>query len=33
MLMALLKDEEFLNLSEKFAGYDLSMSGQVVFRG
>ena len=33
MLMALLKDEEFLNLSAKFAGYDLSMSGQVVFRG
>jgi molybdate-binding protein len=33
MLMALLKDEEFLNLSTKFAGYDLSTSGQVVFRG
>ncbi len=33
MLMALLKDEEFLNLSTTFAGYDLSTSGQVVFRG
>jgi hypothetical protein len=33
MLMALLKDEEFLNLSANFTGYDLSASGQVVFRG
>ena len=33
MLMALLKDEEFLSLSANFSGYDLSMSGQVVFRG
>jgi excisionase family DNA binding protein len=33
MLMALLKDEEFLNLSAEFTGYDLSTSGQVVFRG
>jgi excisionase family DNA binding protein len=33
MLMALLKDEEFLNLSINLAGYDLSTSGQVVFRG
>ena len=33
MLMALLKDEEFLNLSANFSGYDLSTSGQVVFRG
>ena len=33
MLMALLKDEEFLNLSTNFSGYDLSTSGQVVFRG
>jgi excisionase family DNA binding protein len=32
MLMALLKDEEFLSLSANFIGYDLSMSGQVVFR-
>jgi excisionase family DNA binding protein len=33
MLMALLHDQEFLSLSEKFDGYDLSISGQVVFRG
>ncbi|MEE9120340.1 MAG: helix-turn-helix transcriptional regulator [Syntrophobacteria bacterium] len=33
MLMALLKDEEFLSLSAEFTGYDLSTSGQVVFRG
>lgn len=32
MLMALLHDQEFLSLSEKFDGYDLSISGQVVFR-
>jgi len=32
MLMALLHDQEFLTLSEKFDGYDLSISGQVVFR-
>ena len=33
MLLALLRDEEFLCLSDKFSGYDLSLSGQVVFRG
>jgi len=33
MLMALLKDEEFLNLSANYTGYDLGTSGQVVFRG
>ncbi len=33
MLLALLRDEEFLGLSEKFSGYDLSLSGQVLFRG
>jgi len=33
MLLALLRDEEFLRLSDKFSGYDLSLSGQVVFRG
>jgi excisionase family DNA binding protein len=33
MLLALLRDEEFLRLSKKFSGYDLSLSGQVVFRG
>ncbi len=33
MLLALLRDEEFLRLSDKFFGYDLSLSGQVVFRG
>jgi putative molybdopterin biosynthesis protein len=33
LLLALLRDEEFLCLSEKFSGYDLSLSGQVVFRG
>lgn len=33
MLLALLRDEEFLGLSGKFSGYDLSLSGQVVFRG
>ena len=33
MLMALLHDQAFLSVSEKFAGYDLSTSGQVVFRG
>jgi molybdate-binding protein len=32
MLLALLHDKEFLGLSERFIGYDLSMSGQVVFR-
>jgi excisionase family DNA binding protein len=32
MLMALLHDKEFLSLSENFDGYDLSISGQVVFR-
>jgi excisionase family DNA binding protein len=33
MLLALLRDEEFLRLSDKFSGYDLCLSGQVVFRG
>ena len=33
MLLTLLRDEEFLRLSDKFYGYDLSLSGQVVFRG
>jgi len=33
MLLALLRDEDFLCLSDKFSGYDLSLSGQVVFRG
>jgi molybdate-binding protein len=33
MLMGLLKEEEFLDLSANFTGYDLSMSGQVVFKG
>jgi putative molybdopterin biosynthesis protein len=33
MLLAMLRDEEFLRLSDKFSGYDLSLSGQVVFRG
>jgi excisionase family DNA binding protein len=33
MLLALLRDEEFLRLSDKFSGYDLSLSGEVVFRG
>jgi molybdate-binding protein len=33
MLLALLRDEEFIRLSNKFSGYDLSLSGQVVFRG
>jgi putative molybdopterin biosynthesis protein len=33
MLLALLRDEEFLSLSDKFSGYDLSLSGQVVFQG
>jgi putative molybdopterin biosynthesis protein len=33
MLLALLRDEEFLHLSDRFSGYDLSLSGQVVFRG
>jgi putative molybdopterin biosynthesis protein len=33
MLLALLREEEFLRLSDKFSGYDLSLSGQVVFRG
>jgi len=33
MLLALLRDEEFLGLSDKFSGYDLSLSGQVLFRG
>jgi excisionase family DNA binding protein len=32
MLMALLRDQEFLSMSADFAGYDLSTSGQVVFR-
>lgn len=32
MLLALLHDQEFLSLSKRFIGYDLSMSGQVVFR-
>ncbi|UCG11574.1 MAG: helix-turn-helix transcriptional regulator [Deltaproteobacteria bacterium] len=32
MLMALLHDQEFLQMSGRFAGYDLSTSGQVVFR-
>lgn len=32
MLLSLLHDQEFLSLSERFIGYDLSMSGQVVFR-
>ena len=32
MLMALLRDQEFLQTSASFAGYDLSTSGQVVFR-
>ncbi len=32
MLMALLHDKEFLQLSENYFGYDLSTSGQVVFR-
>jgi molybdate-binding protein len=32
MLMALLRDQEFVEMSAKFAGYDLSTSGQVVFR-
>jgi len=32
MLLALLRDEEFLRLSDQFSGYDLSLSGQVVFR-
>jgi len=32
MLLALLRDEEFLRLRDKFSGYDLSLSGQVVFR-
>jgi molybdate-binding protein len=33
MLLAILRDEEFIRLSNKFSGYDLSLSGQVVFRG
>ena len=33
MLMALLHDQEFLSVSEKFVGYDLDTTGQVVFRG
>jgi len=33
MLMALLRDQEFLQVSENYFGYDLSASGQVVFRG
>ncbi len=33
MLLSLLRDEAFLRLSDKFHGYDLSLSGQVVFRG
>jgi putative molybdopterin biosynthesis protein len=32
MLMALLRDQEFIELSANFTGYDLSTSGQVVFR-
>jgi excisionase family DNA binding protein len=32
MLMALLRDQEFVEMSAKLAGYDLSTSGQVVFR-
>ena len=33
MLLALLRDQEFISLADKFSGYDLSLSGQVVFRG
>jgi molybdate-binding protein len=33
MLLALLRDEEFLRLGDRYSGYDLSLSGQVVFRG
>ena len=33
MLLALLRDEDFVSLSDKFSGYDLSLCGQVVFRG
>ncbi len=33
MLMALLRDQEFLQMSVGFAGYDLSTSGHVVFKG
>lgn len=33
MLLALLRDEAFLRLSDMFAGYDLSLSGEIVFRG
>ena len=33
MLLALLRHEEFIGLTDKFSGYDLSLSGEVVFRG
>jgi molybdate-binding protein len=33
MLLALVHDREFLQVREGLGGYDLSMSGQVVFRG
>lgn len=33
MLLALLHDREFVQTSERFIGYDMTMSGQVVFRG
>jgi putative molybdopterin biosynthesis protein len=33
MLLALLHDQEFLQSAEGLGGYDLGMSGQVVFRG
>jgi putative molybdopterin biosynthesis protein len=32
MLLALLHDREFLQVSERFAGYDLSISGGMVFK-
>ncbi len=33
MLLSLLHDEEFRSLSQKLTGYDLSLSGQVLFQG
>jgi excisionase family DNA binding protein len=33
MLLSLLRDPEFLRLGDRLSGYDLSLSGQVIFRG